>query len=147
MMIEALNITVYDRFGMHWHNELRMEPTWDDIKAAIHRLDQFQYPFVWLYRTRMVEEDTPYDFNIIGGNGIYAFDGRLEDKSFLYIQPDAGDDLVHIWTSDQGFEAEERYVCRDLAVVLQATNYFCFYGKPDPTLTWEWRSASHQGNA
>jgi len=121
----------------HWHNELYTQPTWAAIERAIHRLDQYHYPFVWLYRSSIIEEDTPYDFNIIGGNGIYAVGGIVHNKSFRYIQSGASSELVDVWTSDQGFEAEAYYVCRDLEVVLHATQYFCNYGEPDPTLTWE----------
>jgi hypothetical protein len=141
MIVQTLSITIYDQSGWHWRNELYAHPTWAAIERAIRHLDQYRYPFVWLHRASVVEEDTPYDFNIIGGNGIYAFDGIVNNRSFRYIQPDAGSELVDVWTSDQGFETEAYYVCRDLDVVLHATQYFCDHGEPDPTLTWEWDDA------
>ena len=35
-----------------------------------------------------------YDFNIIGGNGVYAIDGIVNHKDFRYLQPHAGSELV-----------------------------------------------------
>src|SRR5262245_28227834 len=103
MIVQALRITIYDQSGWQWHNQLYLQPTWTVIEIAICRLDQYRYPFICLYRGNVIEEDTPYDFDIIGGNGIYAFDGILNNRSFRYIHPDAGKDLVEVWTSDQGF--------------------------------------------
>jgi hypothetical protein len=142
MIIQALSATIYDPSGWDWHTELHVTPTWDDIEVAIRRLDQFQHPFVWLYRSGIIQEDTPYDFNVIGGNSLYAFDGMAKGKSFRYIQPNAGHELVDVWTSDQGFVTEAHYVCRELAIVLQATKYFCEHGEPDPALSWEWEDVS-----
>jgi hypothetical protein len=139
MIIKTLNVTIYNQHGSAWWTELTPDPQWADIEAAITRLDQYCYPFVWLHRSDTVEEDSAYDFDIIGGNGLYAMDGVVDAKGFTYIEPDGGDDIISVWRSDQGFETEAKYVCRDLTIVLRAVKYFCEHGTPEPTLNWEWR--------
>jgi hypothetical protein len=138
MVVQTLRITIYSPDGSTWRTEEKVHPHWRDIEAAIRRLDQYCYPFIWLYRADHLEENDPYDFDVIGGNDLYALDGIAKGKSFTYVRPDGGAELIRVWRSDQGFETAARYVCQDIDTVLQATKYFCDYGTPDPRLTWEW---------
>jgi hypothetical protein len=140
VVIKTLNVTVYNQSGSAWWTELTSNPEWPEIEVAILRLDQYCYPFVWLHRDGIVEEDSLPDFTIIGGNGAYVMDGRIGTSTFQYIQADASDEIVRVWQSDQGFEIEKKYICFDISRVLYAANYFCEHGTAAPAVTWDWGS-------
>ena len=144
MLIKLLHFAVYchdDRWVMDRYlpHATIQHPTWEDIEAAIRRLDKDCYPYVNLFRAEHAEEDDPIDFNVIGGDGEYAFDCRVADTEYRYFDPTQSDKEVAIWLSDQGWQCAETYVCYDVTVVLQATRYYCEHGTPDPSLTWQER--------
>jgi hypothetical protein len=136
MFVKLLLYAIYDKDGWSWRTEEKTNPEWSDVEHAIKRLEQFVYPYVWLYRSRSDEDDMP-DMNIIGGNGIYSIDGLIDNQTVRFVNPDGGNQLVEVWTSDQGFETEDKYVCRDIEVVLSAAKYYCEHGMLDPDLMWE----------
>jgi hypothetical protein len=85
--MHLLRVTIYDDDGWTWRTEEIREPTWADIEAAILRLDRFQYPFVWLYRSaesersrvtddRMLSPGSIPDFDVMGGKGEFAMTGH-----------------------------------------------------------------------
>jgi hypothetical protein len=65
---KLLQVTIYMADGWTWHTEQIRNPTWNDVDAAVRRLDRFHYPFVWLYRTADPEEGMP-PFGVTGGEG------------------------------------------------------------------------------
>ncbi len=86
---------------------------------------------------RQVKLLTVPDFNVIGGKGLYAFDCRTEDREYRYHNLLGGDTEITLWRSDQGGDCTEKYLCAALDIALQAAQYFCAQGTPDPTLSWE----------
>jgi hypothetical protein len=113
------------------------EPTWADIEAAIRRLDRFHYPFVWLYRSAVAEEDANPEFNVLGGDSEFAMDATTDTTYHRYYDQSRGDEMIKIWRSDQGAAFEKKYCCPSLDVALRATRYFCEHGALDPDLTWQ----------
>jgi hypothetical protein len=138
---KLLQVTTYLADGWTWHTEQIRNPTWDDVEAAVCRLDRFHYPFAWLYRTADPEEGMP-PFSVAGGEGEFAMDSTEDNNSAYYRYFDAsrGDEMIEIWTSDQGATFEAKYCCQSLDTVLRATRYFHEHGTLDPSLIWrrEW---------
>ncbi|MFO0957105.1 MAG: hypothetical protein U0800_06510 [Isosphaeraceae bacterium] len=44
---------------------------------------------------------------------------------------------VDVWTSDQGFYPDERYVTYDVELVVRLTRYYAERGQLDPSVQWE----------
>ena len=137
MRVKLLAIALYESNGHQRRMEKIRYPRWLDIEASIRRLDQYQLPFIWLLNSVDATEDASPDFNVIGGKGLYAFDCRAEGREYRHCNPLGGDQEITIWRSDQGWDCAEKYVCTTLDIVLQAAEYFCAHGTPDPTLPWE----------
>jgi hypothetical protein len=145
--IHLLDVTIYGESGRTWRTEEIREPTWTDIEAAIRRLDRFHYPFVWLYRSAVVERgmtgdrskgmSSLPDFEVIGGEGEFAMDARTDSSYHRYYDQSRGDGMIEIWRSDQGASFEKKYCCPSLDITLHATCYFCEHGTLDPALTWQ----------
>ena len=51
--------------------------------------------------------------------------GTIDDfKERRFVNLTGTDAEIELWTSDQGFAEQDRYVCRDLNLVLQAARYY-----------------------
>ena len=135
MSVGVLKVIIYE--GPRWHSEDHFHPSWGDVEEAITRLDREAYPFIWLYRDSITPEDDYPDFYVMGGQGAFIFSVFLDGVERRYLNPNGGDHSIPVWVSDQGYEAEERYVCFDINVVLKATRYFFENGGLYPELTWE----------
>ena len=139
MLVRLLQATIYREDGWTWWTEDIPDPTWDDIEASIRRLDRYCHPFVMLFREPYAEEDELPDFNVIGGEGMYALDCMDNHTQYHYYDPTHGDEEIELWLSDQGYATKEKDVCYDINTVLKATRYFCEHALPDPDLTWQTR--------
>jgi hypothetical protein len=138
MSVRCLTIVVYGETGREWHLEKTRDPKWDEIVAAIHRLDKFRYPWVWLFIGDEDEDASVDCLTVMGGQGVYwlGLTASTYDQLRLF-DPNKGTEEVELWTSDQGFADEERYVTRDLDLVLRIAKHFGETGEPLPDATWE----------
>jgi hypothetical protein len=140
MHAKILDFVVYES-RWRWRSEQVARPTWTQIEEAIRRLDKFHYPFLHLWPTldesqHELVEDREW-FTVIGGNGEYWFAATIAGRwESHYLNGAGGEQQVHLWTSDQGFMAADREVCRELNVVLQAARYYADHGGYDPSVTW-----------
>jgi hypothetical protein len=140
MYAKVLDIVVYESYWK-WRSEQIAQPTWAQIEEAIRRLDKFHYPFLHLWPTldeaeRELSDDREW-FTVIGGNGEYWFAATVAgqwEKRFL--NPVGNDQRVELWTSDQGFSAPDKEVCRDLEVVLRAARFYAENCDYDPSIPW-----------
>jgi hypothetical protein len=140
MLVNELEIIVYPKRGP-WRSEITEKPTWKQIENGIRRLDRHAYPFLNLFLPPRKFEMELRCLNIIGGVGEYGiltFDSKHRQLQWYCDEsrPD-GPELVEIWTSDQGAEFEERYLCNDLRVVLRVAKQFANTGELDPCVRWE----------
>ena len=136
MIIKQLQVTVYEADGWKWRSNDICDPTWDEIEDSIRNLDRFRHPFVWLM---LGHERNEGQLDIVGGDGAFALSGYTKkqgDKRYYNVEHSSTKE-ISIWTSDQGCEMEELYVCYDIDVVLRAAKYFCDHGSFDPELPWD----------
>ena len=121
-------------------------PSWDQVETSIRRLDQFQWPFVWLLLGEGADwgamEEEGY-LNIMGGNGIYSVDGATpsDGRKRLSVAKHSREKRVDVWLSDQGSSTAELFVCYELETVLRVAKYFCAHGRLDPSVEWVTASA------
>jgi hypothetical protein len=134
-----MHVTIYEENGWTWRTELVPNPTWDDVEAAIRRLDCRRYPFVWLYRTTDPDPDMYYDFNVIGGEGEFGMDSMADGTYYRYYDQSRRDDMIEVWGSDQGATFEAKYCCASLDIVLRATRFYCEHAILDPSLVWQYQ--------
>lgn len=141
MHIKCLEWVVYGPTGWGWKAEKVWYPTWDVVEQAIRRLDQFRYPFVWLWETED-ESQQAIDgigqlLEVMGGEGVWWLAGSFEGYFQRRLDyPERGEQEVRIWTSDQGYGDAERHVCRDIEAVVRAARYYADHGGFDPSLQW-----------
>ena len=138
MPVECLTIVVYDETGSGWHFEKIFKPTWNDIVASIDRLDKFRYPWLWLFIGDETEDARVDCLTIMGGEGVFwlALTAGKYDQLRLF-DPNKGNQEIKVWTSDQGFADEEKYVTYDSDLVLKIAWYFGETGEPLPGAQWE----------
>jgi hypothetical protein len=138
MPIRCLTSVVYSETSSDWHFEKTRNPTWNQIVAAIQRLDKFRYPWVWLFIGDEDEDATVDCLTVMGGKGVFwlALTAGKYDQLRLF-DPNKGSEEVEVWTSDQGFADEERYVTYDLDLVMRVAKHFGETGEPLPGAGWE----------
>jgi hypothetical protein len=138
MPVRCLSFVTYSESGSDWHLEKVANPAWDRIVAAVHRLDRFRYPWVWLFIGEEDEDATVDCLTIMGGGGVYW----VGLSAGPYIQrrlfdPSKGQHEVPLWTSDQGFADRACYVTEDVEIVLRIAKHFGETGEPLPGAGWE----------
>ena len=140
MSIRCLTIVDYGETGQKWHFEKTPTPTWEEIVSAIYRLDKYRYPWVELFIGDQDEDASEDCLTVMGGLGVNwvgLTHGRYDQLRLF--DPAKGSHEVELWTSDQGFADEERYVTYDIDLVLRIAKYFGETGEPLPEATWESR--------
>jgi hypothetical protein len=138
MPVKCLTIVVYGDTGKDWHFEKAFNPSWDEIVAAIDRLDKFRYPWVWLFIGDEDEDASVDCLTIMGGEGVYWLGltaGKYEQLRLF--DRSKGSHEVQLWTSDQGFADQEMNVTYDRELVLRIARYFGETGEPLPQAMWE----------
>ena len=138
MPVKCLTSVVYGESGRDWRLEKTFNPTWDHIVAGIDRLDKSRYPWLWLFIGDETEDASVECLTIMGGDGVYwlGLSAGKYDQLRLF-DPNKGTREVKVWTSDQGFADEEKYVTYDRDLVLRIARYFAETGEPLPEAMWE----------
>ncbi len=142
MHVKVLHTVEYDDTGWNWSSRDILYPNWDQIEGAVRQLDKFHFPYVWFSCLEAVNGRFPEDhwpeFEIMGGSGDYWMAYSCEEfQQGRYFGPEQGDAVIDVWTSDQGFSAENRFICHDLNRVIAAAAYFYDHGQPAPFIPWE----------
>lgn len=138
-MVKLLHAETYGANGWNPRPQRTHNPSWGQIEAAIRRLDRFRYPYIWLFLSE--EEDDSGDLNntlqVIGGKGAYylTLNAGEFDNVTLYF-PDAPDEEIEVWESDQGLSASAREVATDVELVLRIVWHFAATGQPLPEAPW-----------
>jgi len=135
MTIATLDFDVYtSRWIRESHRVL--SPTWEQIEAAVCGLDRFHHPYVTLRLLPDVMDDQQME--IMGGEGRFwvaiSIDGYMQRR---LTNPSGGTEEIAVWTSDQGFADEERFISSDIGEVLRVARYFAEHADFDPAASWE----------
>ena len=124
-----------------WSSHEAPHPTWEQIEASLRRLNQFEYPNVWLLlgdgSDWSLMEKEGY-LNIMGGNGSYCVDGATpsDGRRRLVMSNHSRVKRVDVWLSDQGYATEEIFVCKDIETVVRVARHFCVHRRLDPSAEW-----------
>ena len=93
-------------------------PSWEQVQAAIRRMENFCYPIV----TLAFDESEQDGLIIVGGPRRYS--ATRVDGSWIYERPDGSDQEVRLWLSDQGFYCRERNIIRTRRRTLEIAKAF-----------------------
>lgn len=125
--IHHMTVIRYYRDSRPWDSVDVPSPAWEDVEAAIRKMDNYCFPIVQLNCTEF--EDDEEIFNVIGGDGRYALFHMMGE--WQYEAPNGGDGEVRLWDSDQGYFCQERNVITDIDKVLRITKAFYDTGSYD----------------
>jgi hypothetical protein len=133
----------YEPDGRRRKPEKVAEPAWEQIEAAIRRLDRRAYPILFLWASddpaRQMIDEFSERLEVLGGARMYwvagTFDGYFQRK---LLDPAAGDEEVEVYGPriEQGFGARARHICRDVEVVLRVARYYAEQGGFAPSVSW-----------
>lgn len=93
---------------------------------------------MWLFIGDEDEDATVDCLTVMGGEGVYWLGltaGKYEQLRLF--DRNKSTDEVTLWTSDQGFADEERYVTYDIDLVLRIVKHFAETGEPLNEAVWE----------
>jgi Immunity protein Imm1 len=136
LKIKVLEVTQYNADGRGYTTHSTPEPTWSQIETAIRALDHHTLPFIFIGLGEQCRgEDC---LSVLGGPNGYAISAADSAGGWIqYCDPRHTRDEVSIWTSDQGYYPEERFVTYALDVVLRVARYYAERGELDPSIQWE----------
>lgn len=137
MHINAMLVTEYaTATGPHKCGMVR-NPDWNEIEAAVRRLERCRFPFVWFYRSADAFDDEVPDLEVVGGRGEYAIKAYQCDGSVLsVVDVQRTRNRVDIWESDQGWSLPENELCPDLEKALRIVRLFCETGEMHSEAEW-----------
>lgn len=125
MFIKFARIFEYDDNGWNCREFRWEEPTWNQLKEAVRRLNKFQVPFVWFFSSIDAFEDDVPDIEVMDGDGDYvvaATDSHGKHRRIGFARE--GDTWIPVWLSDHGCEAQENFVCHDVDQVFAKLRRF-----------------------
>jgi hypothetical protein len=138
MLAKLMRVFEYDETGWNCRKSNIINPTWNDIEAAVRRLDKFRFPFLWFFYSERVDTYAAADFEVVGGDGEFVVAGSIEGYTQRRLRfPHHPKRIIQIWLSDQGCEMDDEFVCWDVDEVLKALHSFAFEGKFSPDFQWE----------
>jgi hypothetical protein len=141
MQVRLLGTYGYrDQFDTEWNDRLP-NPTWEDIEAALRRLDAGEYAGVLLHLDNQPPGKAAADyFGVFGGPaGYLVLWTRPGARGVVLVDPTQpeGHERVGVVQHDQGIWVSPRKVCRDLELVVNAARHFVETGQPLPSAAWE----------
>jgi hypothetical protein len=142
MLVRLLEVVYYPPSGVTksdsaWETLAYPNPDWEAIVAAIDRLDRDAYPMVWLQIGEHVEWEEPeLALNVLGGRGEFALCIFSKGHHICLRDPSRGKNVIQIWESDQGSQAQERELCNDRTTLLNVVRHFAETGEPYPGVDW-----------
>jgi hypothetical protein len=136
LAVRVLDVTEYPATGGSYQTHVCKRPTWEQIEAAVRALNHDRLPFLFIgLRDKCEGEEC---LSVLGGPKGYAMSAADEHSGWLnYCDPSHTGGEVPVWTSDQGYYPEERYVTYDLDLVLRVTRFYAENGQLDPSVQWE----------
>jgi hypothetical protein len=106
-------------------------PKWEEVSAAIRKMDDDEYPIVQLSWKNVdscfSDEES---FNVIGG-GASGFALFEMIPGWKFDNPDGSDEDVRLWQSDQGYFCKRRNIIVDIDEILKLTRVYFETGSYD----------------
>jgi hypothetical protein len=142
MLVRLLEVVHYSPSGLtqngtRWEIIASPNPDWEEIVAAIDRLDRNVFPMVWLQIGEHVEWDEPQlALNVLGGRGEFALCIFHKGHHIYFRDLSRGKNVIQIWESDQGSQAQERELRNDRTTLLHIVRHFAETGAPYPGAQW-----------
>ena len=144
MHVRVLETLPYQPDGRRRERDKVVAPTWEQIEAAIRRLDGRERPILFLWASddpdlQLIDEFSER-LEVLGGAGAYwlagTFGGYFQRQ---FLDAAGGSEEVELYPPriEHGFAAAARHVTRDIDQVLRATRYYAERGEFDPSLSWE----------
>lgn len=93
-------------------------PSWQQVQAAIRRMENFCYPIV----TIATDPEEQHALCVVGGPRRFAVADLT--GTWQYERPDGGKEEVRLWASDQGYYCRERNIIRLRRTVLDLARTF-----------------------
>jgi hypothetical protein len=120
MKIHHMTIIRYFKDNRPWISEDIVSPSWEQIEAAIRKMDNYCFPIVQLNPTEY--DDCEEIFNVMGGNGRWAVFHMMGE--WQYEDKNGSNDEVRLWESDQGYYCKGRNIIKDIEKVLKIAKLF-----------------------
>jgi hypothetical protein len=138
MRVEHLDRYCIRDNGWEEYGLSQLQPSWEQIEAAIRALDRYCYVSVWLRMEVDEQGRARRRLDVMGGKGKYAIE-CLPGRRLCYRDESKpnGAEKVRIWESNQGAYYEESYLCDDIDLVLRIAWIFATQGRPHPRVPWE----------
>ncbi|MDY3555828.1 hypothetical protein R5W24_004974 [Gemmata sp. JC717] len=144
MHVRVVETWAYHSDGRRRAPEKVTAPTWEQIEAAIRRLDGLERPILFLWASddpalQMVDEFSER-LEVLGGAGVWwlagTFGGYFQRR---LLDPVRGPEEVELYPRqvELGFGAPARHVTRDIGQVLLAARHYAEHGGFEPALPWE----------
>jgi hypothetical protein len=116
-----MDVSRYYRDERRPDQETVVTPTWEQVEAAVRRMDNYCFPIVMLNTTD--DEDDQTILVITGGDGRWALAHIMGD--WQYEDPASTDESeVQLWDSDQGYFCQGQNVLTDVEKVLRIVRKF-----------------------
>ncbi len=144
VMLEEIHYPPFAARYQPWHTIETLSPRWAQIEAAVRRLDRIEWPYLHLHTEEPIDGEPPQNsLTVMGGRGEYCVfltpGGETFQPEGFLTDASRSRTMVSIWESDQGFDVEERYLCRDIEKVLRIARYFAEQAALHPGAIWEVR--------
>lgn len=127
-------------FDSEWNDSLP-DPTWEDIEAALRRLDAGEFAGVALHRNEHRPDEPATDsLDVSGGPAGYLVTWeRPGTGEVVLIDPDQPErsELVGVVQHDQGIWVPARMVCRNLELVIEVARHYAATGRRLPSACWD----------
>lgn len=134
-MIELMQVTIYPRGPGNYHHSDFKNPIWELVDAHLSTMDAFEKPILSLLQDA---SNPGTDMMMVcGGDSIFHI--QTADSRGFWSQafdPRGSEEIVAVWTSDQGFDTEKKYTW-SLDTTRSIVHYYLEHAKPHPVYNWE----------
>jgi hypothetical protein len=140
--VTAANIAKYNSDGFSEGETALIDPTWEQVRTHIEEMNRHELPWVWLCKTVVDGEPNGESdaMTILGGNNVFHVSIIDADGDFTEAvdtsKDDDDDEIVEVWTSDQGFATLTRNTI-GLTETLAIAEWYFANGDAKPGTAWE----------
>jgi hypothetical protein len=134
-MIEQLDVVRYPRGPGNYTTESITSPTLDTVVEHLRSMEPFEKPILTLQKHADISDGDLMMVN--GGSGCFHVQIADNDANwFQAVDPNGSDDVVDVWTSDQGFACERKFTW-PLETAIAIVQHYFQTGERHPRYQWE----------